>query len=389
MSARGRRRRRGAATAAASRPLSASSCSTGSTLVGAARRRRRRGRAPALRPGTARGARRRRGRAGFASARSIGERRRRASTSKRCLTVCSGIACSASVARAGAALSSPASSHDRRSVMFKALLLEKDDAGFRAGVATVDEAAPARRRRAGRGRALDAQLQGRRSRSPTRAPVVRSWPMVAGIDGAGTVLECSHPDWKAGDRVIHNGWGVGETRWGCLARAGAAEGRLAGHAAGGVLDAPGDGDRHRRLHRDAVRAGARAPRRARRATATCWSPARPAASAASRSRCSRRLGHRVVAATGKAARGRLPDASSARAEVIDRAELARAGQAAAEGALGRGGRRGRQPHAGQRAGADALRRRRRGLRAGAGHATCRARCCRSSCAASRWPASTA
>jgi acrylyl-CoA reductase (NADPH) len=41
--------------------------------------------------------------------------------------------------------------------------------------------------------------------------------MVAGIDGAGTVLESSHPAWKAGDRFIHNGWGVGETHWGCLA----------------------------------------------------------------------------------------------------------------------------------------------------------------------------
>jgi acrylyl-CoA reductase (NADPH) len=50
-----------------------------------------------------------------------------------------------------------------------------------------------------------------------KSPVVRSWPMVAGIDGAGTVLESSHPAWKAGDAFVHNGWGVGETHWGCLA----------------------------------------------------------------------------------------------------------------------------------------------------------------------------
>jgi len=50
-----------------------------------------------------------------------------------------------------------------------------------------------------------------------RSPVVRHWPMVAGIDGAGTVIESSHTAWKAGDRVVHNGWGVGETHWGCLA----------------------------------------------------------------------------------------------------------------------------------------------------------------------------
>jgi acrylyl-CoA reductase (NADPH) len=41
--------------------------------------------------------------------------------------------------------------------------------------------------------------------------------MVPGIDGAGTVLESRHPDWKPGDRFVHNGWGVGETHWGCLA----------------------------------------------------------------------------------------------------------------------------------------------------------------------------
>jgi acrylyl-CoA reductase (NADPH) len=50
-----------------------------------------------------------------------------------------------------------------------------------------------------------------------KGPVVRLWPMVAGIDGAGTVIESSHPAWKAGDVFVHNGWGVGETHWGCLA----------------------------------------------------------------------------------------------------------------------------------------------------------------------------
>lgn len=50
-----------------------------------------------------------------------------------------------------------------------------------------------------------------------KSPVVRKWPMVPGIDGAGTVLESSHPDWKAGDRFLLNGWGVGETHMGCLA----------------------------------------------------------------------------------------------------------------------------------------------------------------------------
>ena len=49
-----------------------------------------------------------------------------------------------------------------------------------------------------------------------KGPVVRSWPMVAGIDGAGTVLESTHAAWKAGDKFVHNGWGLGETRWGLM-----------------------------------------------------------------------------------------------------------------------------------------------------------------------------
>lgn len=51
-----------------------------------------------------------------------------------------------------------------------------------------------------------------------RAPVVRHWPMVPGIDFAGTVIESSHTDWQAGDQVILNGWGVGEVHWGGLAQ---------------------------------------------------------------------------------------------------------------------------------------------------------------------------
>jgi acrylyl-CoA reductase (NADPH) len=57
-----------------------------------------------------------------------------------------------------------------------------------------------------------------------KSPVVRTWPMVAGIDGAGEVIASGHPAWKAGDAFIHNGWGVGETHWGCLAQ----EARLKG-----------------------------------------------------------------------------------------------------------------------------------------------------------------
>ena len=50
-----------------------------------------------------------------------------------------------------------------------------------------------------------------------KAPVVRRFPMIAGVDLAGTVENSSHPDWKAGDKVICNGWGLGETHLGAYA----------------------------------------------------------------------------------------------------------------------------------------------------------------------------
>jgi acrylyl-CoA reductase (NADPH) len=50
-----------------------------------------------------------------------------------------------------------------------------------------------------------------------KSPVVRTWPMVAGIDGSGVVAESSSPKWKKGDAVVLNGFGVGEVHKGCLA----------------------------------------------------------------------------------------------------------------------------------------------------------------------------
>lgn len=47
-----------------------------------------------------------------------------------------------------------------------------------------------------------------------KAPVVRRWPMIPGIDFAGTVTASSHPAFKPGDAVINNGWGLGETHLG-------------------------------------------------------------------------------------------------------------------------------------------------------------------------------
>jgi len=102
--------------------------------------------------------------------------------------------------------------------MFRALLLTQDDGATRAQVASLEESQlPAD------GDVLVAvdysTINFKDGLAITgRSPVVRKWPMVAGIDGAGTVLESSHPRWKAGDRVVLNGYGVGETHWGCLAQ---------------------------------------------------------------------------------------------------------------------------------------------------------------------------
>ncbi len=50
-----------------------------------------------------------------------------------------------------------------------------------------------------------------------KSPVVRRWPMIPGVDLAGTVVRSDHPKWKAGDKVVLNGWGVGETHYGAYA----------------------------------------------------------------------------------------------------------------------------------------------------------------------------
>ena len=51
-----------------------------------------------------------------------------------------------------------------------------------------------------------------------RGAIVRTWPMVPGIDLSGSVETSTHPDWQPGDRVVVNGWGMGETNWGGLAQ---------------------------------------------------------------------------------------------------------------------------------------------------------------------------
>ena len=101
--------------------------------------------------------------------------------------------------------------------MFKGILIEKDDAGYRSSLTELDE-----------GQLPDGDVTVRVSYSSLnykdalaitgKGPVVRRFPMVPGVDLAGTVEHSSHPDYQAGDAVILNGWGVGESHWGGLAQ---------------------------------------------------------------------------------------------------------------------------------------------------------------------------
>lgn len=207
--------------------------------------------------------------------------------------------------------------------MFRALLLEKTDAGFHAGVQTLaDDRLP-------EGDVLvkiaHSTLNYKDGLAITnRGPVVRSWPMVAGIDGAGTVLESSHPDWKPGDQVIHNGWGVGETRWGCLAERArlSGEGLVALPEAFSTQQAMAIGTAGYTamlcvlaLERHGVLPGS-GEVLVTGATGGVGSVVIALLS---------RLGHRVTAATGKASEADYLTALGASA-VIDRAELSAAGK---------------------------------------------------------------
>jgi acrylyl-CoA reductase (NADPH) len=105
----------------------------------------------------------------------------------------------------------------KATTLFKSLQLNKSDAGFSSAISDTDES------QLPDGDTLVqvefSTLNYKDGLAITNAaPVVRSWPMVAGIDGAGTVIESSHPDWSAGQRFVHNGWGLGETRWGLMSQ---------------------------------------------------------------------------------------------------------------------------------------------------------------------------
>ena len=142
---------------------------------------------------------------------------------------------------------------------FKAFVIEKADGGSKGALADFDEA-----------NLMDGDVTFRVEYSTVnykdglavtgKAPVVRRFPMIAGIDGAGTVESSTHPAWKPGDKVVLNGWGCGESHLGCYAEKARVKGDWLVPLPAGMSDARGHEHRHRRLYRDAVRHGAGAAR---------------------------------------------------------------------------------------------------------------------------------
>jgi acrylyl-CoA reductase (NADPH) len=101
--------------------------------------------------------------------------------------------------------------------MFKAILIQKTDSGQEVRLVDADEA------QLPEGevtvRVEYSTLNYKDALAITgKAPVVRKFPMVAGIDLAGTVEASSDPEWRPGVKVLVNGWGLGESHWGGLAQ---------------------------------------------------------------------------------------------------------------------------------------------------------------------------
>ncbi len=104
-----------------------------------------------------------------------------------------------------------------RVVMFKGILITKDEAGYNASVQDIDQAI------LGAGdvtvRVEWSTLNYKDALAITgKAPVAKRFPLVPGIDFAGIVSTSASPHWKAGDKVLLNGWGVGESHCGGLAQ---------------------------------------------------------------------------------------------------------------------------------------------------------------------------
>ncbi len=101
--------------------------------------------------------------------------------------------------------------------MFKGILIEKDDNGYRAALQEIDES-----QLPDGDVTINVQYSTLNYKDGLaitgKSPVVRKFPMIPGIDLVGTVENSTHPEYKPGDAVVLNGWGVGEAHWGGLAQ---------------------------------------------------------------------------------------------------------------------------------------------------------------------------
>ncbi|RQZ29039.1 oxidoreductase [Burkholderia sp. Bp9017] len=101
--------------------------------------------------------------------------------------------------------------------MFQGIVIDKDETGQHARLQTLDDAQlPAGNVTIRVGYSTLNYKDGLAITG--KSPVVRKFPIVPGIDLVGEVEHSTHPDYRAGDRVVLNGWGVGETHWGGLAQ---------------------------------------------------------------------------------------------------------------------------------------------------------------------------
>lgn len=101
--------------------------------------------------------------------------------------------------------------------MFNGILINKDEQGYRAHLGSIDDASlPTGDVTV---RVSHSTLNYKDALALTgQSPIVRSFPMVPGIDLAGTVEASESTQFKVGDAVLLNGWGVGESHWGGLAQ---------------------------------------------------------------------------------------------------------------------------------------------------------------------------
>jgi acrylyl-CoA reductase (NADPH) len=104
----------------------------------------------------------------------------------------------------------------------------------------------------------------------TGGGLVKTWPHVGGIDFAGTVEKSDNPGFKPGDKVVLNGWRVGELQWGGYASRARVKGDWLVKLPASISPAARHGDRHRRLYLHALRHGAGEASACARPRARCW-----------------------------------------------------------------------------------------------------------------------